>query len=271
MSELEGRLSGIERALYHLVNKTDGPKRKKRSSIRRRSMPSTTRSSSRSDGTDSTDSSDSMQEMDSNTVHASSNEHLGLPLRGCSLASLCGHFRDVVSDTYLEHNVDNPSSVSGMPSVHAMMCQLFQYLDSKTPLEISKDGLPVDLPPRSLLAMACIPFFQSGDLATDLFDQDFFRQNVDRIYGSPYRSEDTAWAACFNLIILLGLGVDQPASSQGDFLRPFLLNAMRCYVSMTTTLTPGIIEVQALTLLVSDDFHLMNATSPTYSAACNRV
>ena len=254
MNELEGRLSGMERALYHLVDKLDGPKRNKRSSVGRRSMPNTTRCSSSSDGTDSTDSSASMQERDSQTVHASSNEHLELPLRGCSLASLCGQFRDVVGDTYLGHNVDNASPASGMPSVHACICQLFDYVDSKRNLEISNDGLPVDLPPRSLLAMACIPFFQSEDLATDLFDQELFRQNVDRIYGSPYRSEDTAWAICFNLIILLGLGVDQSTSSQGDFLRPFLLNAKRAYVSMTMIPTPELIDVQALALLVSDHF-----------------
>lgn len=212
------------------------------------------RGSSSSDGTDSTDSSTMMQLKNPDNVQASKDDHLAWSLRGCSLASLSEQLRDVVGETCIEHNANNLSPAGGKPSVGACVCQLFDCFNSPRNLEIFNDGSPVDLPPRSLLAMACIPFLQSQDLATDLFDQDIFRQNVERIYGGPYRSEDAAWAICFNLIILLGFGVDQSSRASGDFLKPFLLNATRAYFSMGLMLTPKLIAVQALSLLVSDHF-----------------
>ena len=244
----------MERALHCLVDKFDGPKRNKRSRNGPYSMSRAVRSSPSSDGSESTHSSSNTQGQDLEIIQASSSDRLEFSLRGCSLASHCEQLRDVIGDLYFEHNGDNASLTSGKPSIDACISQLFDCINRKRNLEILDDGSPVDLPPRSLLAMACIPFFQSDDFATDLFDQDCFRQNVERIYGHPYRSQDAAWAVCFNLVILLGLGVDQPVSSSRDFMRPFLLNAMRAYVSMTIVLTPELIHVQALALLVSDCF-----------------
>lgn len=254
VSELEERLSGMERALYHLVDKLEDSKPKNRSSMGSYRRPRPISGSSSSDGTDSTDSSTTRQLKNSNTVQRSSYDHLALSPRGCSLVSLCEQLRDVVSETCIEHNANNVLPAGGKLSVDACVCQLFDRFNSLRNLEIFNDGSLVDLPPRSLLAMACIPFLQSKDLATDLFDQEVFRQNVERIYGSPYRSEDAAWAICFNLIILLGFGVDQSSRASGDFLKPFLLNATRAYFSMGLMLTPKLIDVQALSLLVSDHF-----------------
>lgn len=117
---------------------------------------------------------------------------------------------------------------------------------------IEYDSSPILLPPKQLLAMACASFFQPGDLLTDLFCHSSFWANVDRIYSSPISANDDAWAVCFNLIILLGVGAEQSNSdSSVEFLKPLMLNITRAFRCTTLFLTPKLINLQTLALLVS--------------------
>jgi hypothetical protein len=49
---------------------------------------------------------------------------------------------------------------------------------------IHESSCPLQLPPRQLLTMACLPFFQSQEFSTDVFCQSSFWNNVDRIYST---------------------------------------------------------------------------------------
>ncbi|KAL8777550.1 MAG: hypothetical protein Q9213_007809 [Squamulea squamosa] len=242
----------MESALYHLVKKLDSPKRVKRSRHGSYSTPGAATSSPSLDDNESTDSSIEMQSRNLDSNQLSSGDHRGSPYRGCSLVSLCEQLRNTIDELHLVQNAESGLPPSDQTSISASVSQLFEHINSSNNLEILNDGLPVELPPRSLLTMACIPFFQSEGLATEIFDQTVFRQNIERMYDRPYNADDAAWAMCFNLVILLGLGMEQPANPSGDFLKPFLQNAIRAYVSMTTLLAPKLIDVQALALLVSN-------------------
>lgn len=127
---------------------------------------------------------------------------------------------------------------------------------SEEPLDLPSDHVPTRLPPKQFLMMAQTQFFEQADYTTDIFVQSCFWYNVERVYSQPFTSADEAWAICFNTIILLALGSE--SSSQGNdplvgsqFAQPFL-NTVRTAVSNPHVfMTPILVNVQALTLLVS--------------------
>jgi hypothetical protein len=173
------------------------------------------------------------------------------PVRSCSFLTLYDEFSNTINEVQRREGFDL-SPVGGDTTVKAVLSELLECISSNDPMEITPDGNSIVLPPKQLLSMACVPFFQSQDLSTDLFCKKRFRENVERVYSkSPLAPEDTAWAVCFDLIIILGLGVDQYDGSSAAFLRPYLLNVIRAYAATSIFLRPGLINVQALALLVS--------------------
>ena len=131
------------------------------------------------------------------------------------------------------------------------LADLCQIAASEQTINMGYDNSPVLPPPRQLLAMAGVSFFQSRDFATDLFCQPTFWANVERVYNAPFSANDDAWAICFNLIVLLGLGSEKPDSETGvEFLKPFILNVIRAVSCPTLFLNPKLINLQALALLV---------------------
>jgi hypothetical protein len=170
--------------------------------------------------------------------------------RGCSLLSLCNEIRDVINEVQRQEGFDELAPVGGGASIKVLSSELSECISPNDYLEIAHDGAAIILPPRQLLSMACVPFFQTQDLATDLFCKKIFWENVDRVYSQPFTAQDNAWAVCFDLIIILGLSVDQSDVSSAEFLRPFLLNVIRAYASTSIFLRLELINVQALALLV---------------------
>lgn len=127
---------------------------------------------------------------------------------------------------------------------------------SEEPLDLPSDHVPTRLPPKQFLLMVQSQFFEQADYTTDIFVQSCFWYNVERVYSQPFTSADEAWAICFNTIILLALGSE--TSSQGNdplvgsqFAQPFLSTVRTAVSNPHVFMTPILVNVQALTLLVS--------------------
>jgi len=163
----------------------------------------------------------------------------------CSLPALCEETHDMLmSDSQGGHDTKD--------GIINLLTELRRIGNTELPSNVEYDNSPILLPPRQLLAMACVSFFRSGDFSTDLFCQSVFWANVDRIYNSPLSENDNAWAICFNLIILLGVGAETSNSgSSAEFLKPVMLNVTRAFGCITLFLAPKLINIQALALLVS--------------------
>lgn len=173
--------------------------------------------------------------------------------RGCSLLSLCNETREVIDKLRWEDGFQNHPATSSSTSIRLLPSELCECLSSESHTDIAHDGRPVVLPPKQLLSMASVQFFQSRDVAMDIFREKRFWANVERIYRKPLTAEDTAWVTCFDLVIILGVGVDQSDDSSDNFLRPFVQNVVRGFVSKSILLKPELVNVQALALLVSQN------------------
>jgi hypothetical protein len=115
----------------------------------------------------------------------------------------------------------------------------------------------VTLPPKQFLLMMQSQFFQNLDYSTDIFVQSHVTNQIEGIYGQQLVDSDgEAWAICFNIIILLMIGGVNSNDSVdgldgGQFVEPFL-SAVHAGVNNARILTlPRLINVQAVTLLVS--------------------
>jgi hypothetical protein len=163
----------------------------------------------------------------------------------CSLPALCEETHDMLMS-------DSEGVRNAKDGIDNLLTELRQIGCTEQPSNFEHDKSPILLPPRQLLAMACTSLFQSGDFSTDLFCQSVFWANVDRIYNSPLLVNDNAWAICFNLIILLGVGAEPSNFGSGaEFLKPFILNITRAFGCTTLFLAPKLINIQTLALLVS--------------------
>lgn len=171
--------------------------------------------------------------------------------RGCSMVSLCEEIEETIEEPQSRQGLGDTSPSRDGTSVSALLTELYDWVDPHGYMDSVDDGVPVCLPPKQLLSMASVQFFQSLDVATNIFCKQQFWESVERIYGRPFTATDTAWAVCFDLIIILGIGVDQSDSSSDDFLKPFLLNVSRGYASTRIWFRPELVNVQALALLVS--------------------
>ena len=181
---------------------------------------------------------------------------------GCSLLSFCQDFQDTINQVHHDNGFNDSVLTGNGQDIKSLLLELFECASVGSFGELTYDGAAVVLPPKQLLSMACGLFFESQDLATDIFCKEHFWLNVERIYRRPFNAEDTAWVTCFDLIIILRLGADQSDSSSKDFLRPFLLNVIRAYTSTTMLLKPKVINVQALALMVSSNASFLGPKHP---------
>lgn len=118
-------------------------------------------------------------------------------------------------------------------------------------MDISSKHNAICLPPKQLLSMVLSQFFRDADYTTDIFVQTNFQKQLDRVYAHPSDPANEAWAVCFNVIVLLVVGIDQTTKSNDPFIQPYL-NALRMTVNNPRVfLGPRLVNVQALALLVS--------------------
>lgn len=121
--------------------------------------------------------------------------------------------------------------------------------------DIPTAGSGIGPPPKHCLIYAQNHFFQRVDYTTDIFVQSSFQSHVDRIYNQSPAKADEAWATCFNVIVLIVFGSENPSAGKNDVLlgtvRHFLDTVRFALSNPRILMAPKLINVQALTLLVS--------------------
>lgn len=114
-----------------------------------------------------------------------------------------------------------------------------------------QSDIRVCLPPKQILCVMLGSFLKNLDYATDIFDHQSLHAAVDRVYNDPSAPDTEAWNLCFNLIVLLGLAVENTLHAEDPFVRP-ILQAIDAAVKRSWIFTePRLISVQALALCVS--------------------
>lgn len=110
----------------------------------------------------------------------------------------------------------------------------------------------IRLPPRRVLTMVINQFFARSqvDYTLDVFELSSLQENVERVYTQRQGLETTAWAVCFNIMILLCLGAEPQASMSDPFLQPYLSTIQAAATNISTLMAPKLVNVQALMLLV---------------------
>lgn len=272
---LEGRLVSIEKGIGRLTDSIQLDKEK--SQIQPYNM------SPRSDSPQSKGSGRGLDESDDQRTQKRKREQLyqlaerdGVDDRyhePCTLLSLCIELRDLNMKTQRKKSrrTSRANSATSTPSrsfgedisreetANGLLTTLCSVVSAEVHLafnNVSDNDLPILLPPKQFLVMACSPFFQQENPAIDLFCQSTFWANVHRIYSKPFASVDNAWALCFNNIILLVLGAGQPGHGSdtvmgSQFAVPFISTLWSALAYPEWLETPKLINVQALALLVS--------------------
>lgn len=241
VEDIEERLSGIEKALWVLTESVEGRSRSCSSSGDAHYGPtSKKRSRQLSDTVDLTEA----------YVHRAifgpdeQQERETACFRPCTLSALCDETHEAISSSrrlVMQEDED----------LGAVMRDLSREMRANDSIDLLPDGLTLPLPPRQLLALACVPFFDPSNMTAEIFSRESFSETIDQVYRAPNLAENLAWALSFNLIVLSGLGMGQSAGTDGEFLRPFLDNVTRACGSGSILLTPSVANVQALALLVS--------------------
>ena len=135
---------------------------------------------------------------------------------------------------------------------------------SRTCLDVAMDGpfnsqadhATVRLPEKQFLLMVIPQFFEHADYSTDIFVQPSFMNRVEFIYDPNCPAADEAWALCFNAIIVLVLGAENAVQGSDlllgpQFTQPFLFAVRSALSKVHTLMMPKLVNMQALTLLVS--------------------
>ncbi|KAF9697092.1 hypothetical protein EKO04_005154 [Ascochyta lentis] len=252
LSELDERLGSMENALRQLTEIVKEDRRAKQSNdMFSIGMRGRKRAKDRSESGVATPilDADLYEKVALQQKDAEMADGIDAKFKGCSMVSLCEEIEETIEEFQLQEGLGDASPSRDGNCIKALLTELYDWVDPHGYMDSIDDGVPVCLPPRQLLSMASVQFFQSLDVATDIFCKQKFWESVERIYGRPFTATDTAWAVCFDLIIILGIGVDQSDSSSDDFLKPFLLNVSRGYASTSIWFRPELVNVQALALL----------------------
>lgn len=136
------------------------------------------------------------------------------------------------------------------------ICSIAAFQPPTEPEEITA----IHLPPKQLLLMVLPQFFSHLDSSTDIFVEAKLATNIERVYSSPSTSTNDAWAICFNIIILLVLGAEDPSRGTdslvgSQFSLPFFHVMRAAFHRAHLLTTPKLINVQSLALLVSLNAH----------------
>lgn len=184
----------------------------------------------------------------------------------CTLLALCNSFSDTIlseqwtpgpppgkDESQKSNKQEDLAKNEAVKDVLVRMCLEASIEES---FDLQPNHTPIRLPPKQFLYMIQNQCFQQADYATDIFVQSSFWSNVERIYSRPFTSADKAWAICFNTLILLVLGSEVQTQNndplfESQFVLPFLSTVRTALNNPRVLMAPKLINVQALTLLVS--------------------
>lgn len=181
-----------------------------------------------------------------------------------TLFSLCSAF---AKDSRLQNKVDElrlegalspqTSRANRVDSLLSALC----HAAKEVPLTLPKqtDQFEVRLPPKQFLLLIANQYFKQEDYRTDLFTQQSFLSNINRLYGT-YTPSEYGWAVAFHTIILLTLGETHSVSHGSDpavesqFALPFRQTVELAISHIQSLMQPKLINIQALALLVCTSY-----------------
>ncbi|ELR10228.1 hypothetical protein VC83_08978 [Pseudogymnoascus destructans] len=129
-----------------------------------------------------------------------------------------------------------------------------------------------NLPPKHLLSVMLDSFVKQADYSTNIFCRRSIQEAIERVYEEPSTPASEPWALCFNLIILLTLGSDNPVRSDDPFVRPMLQAAQAMAEKPSCFMSTRFANVQALALYSHfvQQYHTDNQTlgDSLFARAC---
>ncbi|KAL1959365.1 hypothetical protein VTO42DRAFT_2168 [Malbranchea cinnamomea] len=200
----------------------------------------------------------------------------------CSLFALCKEISGLLLPERREHNsapVKITQGVDGMPQTEAVEDVLGRLcLDAgiDEPYDSQVDYVAVRLPPKQILLMVILQFFEQADYATDIFVRSSFMRHMERVYSQQHTTPaDEAWAICFNAIILLVLGSESSTQGSDPLVRtqlaqPFLFTVRTALGNSRLLIVPKLVNVQALALLsiAAQQYCSPGLASSIFAQAC---
>lgn len=167
-----------------------------------------------------------------------------------TLVALCREFE---ADLASQVGSSNDKIVGGL--VNKMLLDTSRTDDDNLDLETGLGQLDtrICLPPRQLLSVMLESFLKHADYSTDIFCHQTISEAVEHAYKEPSSPTSEPWALCFNLIILLALGAENPVHSEDPFVQPMLRAAHATATKPSIVRFPRLVNVQALALFVSDE------------------
>jgi hypothetical protein len=187
----------------------------------------------------------------------------------CTLFALCKEFCDAVLSRketqvrYPEYFSGDVQQCEGLnEQLQSLLTRLYGDASPEEAFDLHSAHSTIGPPQKQLLLIAQSQFFQQADYTTDIFVQSNFLSHVDSIYSRPVVAQaDEAWAICFNVIILLFLGPENPNRGKNDLLlgpravRQILDTVRMALSNPQIVMVPKLVNVQALTLLVSSEYY----------------
>ena len=166
-----------------------------------------------------------------------------------TLVALCHDF-----ETDLASHLSGPNDMPVRSLARQMLVDSTRTEDNILDLWIKPDepDVAIHLPPRQLLSAMLKSFLKQADYNTDIFCHQTVYEAVERVYKEPSSPTSEPWALCFNLIILLILGAEQPLHREDPFVRPILEAAYATARKPSFSKSPRLVNVQALALFVSE-------------------
>lgn len=166
-----------------------------------------------------------------------------------TLVALC---RDFESDLASHLGGSNDEVLRGL--VNKMLLSTARSDDDNLDLGTRPGHLNSDisLPQKQLLSVMLETYLKQVDYSTDIFCRETIYEAVERVYREPLDPTSEPWALCFNLIILLTLGTENPIHSEDPFVRPILEAAHATARKPSFFTAPRLVNVQALALFVSE-------------------
>lgn len=254
MGSLEDRLSNIEEVLTNLTTllKADTTK----NPLRLQSEEEMVDADVLSSGCCSANGSSFSRPMDRH-IFCDQATHTDRYHGPCSPFSLCKEFSGILlagarasNDILVRSARENQMGshrISSSEAVEDALGRMCSDAGADEPYDPQADYVPARLPPKPILLMVILQFFEQSDYATDIFVQSSFMRQVERIYSQHTTPVDEAWVICFNTIILLVLGTEN--TIQGS--DPFLLTVRTSLGNSRVLTIPKLVNVQALAILVS--------------------
>lgn len=129
----------------------------------------------------------------------------------------------------------------------------------------------VKRPPRHVLHLFLHRFTCSSQCHSvmDIFDVAALEESVTRVYSQDTYADSPIWALCFNLMVLLGLGLDSPETPNTNiYLKPYIGALETAINSIHFLLVPEMVNMQTLVLMVWNSFVTIKALLLTLLCKC---